>query len=216
MSGIRAAKKRETRQAILQAAIRLFAERGFEGTCVDDLAREAGIGKGTIYGYFRTKEEIFLAFCEEEIDFAFAELARRTDPDAPILDQLLTLFMSQFRFLTENREFGRLLIREMAFPRDATSARSKELDARYLDAVGRILTRAGERGELRDGFDAFLTPVHFYALYLVALSGWYTGYVTSFEEVEESLRILFRQALTGLGAQEPQKTILSYPQGKTP
>ncbi len=199
MSGIRAKKKKETRRAILQAAIHLFGEKGYDRTSIEDLAREAGVGKGTIYGYFQDKSEIFLAFCEEEIDYTFSELNQRSDPAAPLPERLMTLFMSQFRFITENREFGRHLIREMAFPRTAVSEKSREIDARYLAAVGLILEEGHRRGELRDGFDPFLAAVHFYALYLVALSGWYTGYVNTESEVAASLRTLFTQALDGLG-----------------
>jgi len=79
MSGIRAQKKRKTRQAIVSAAMKLFAERGYEQTSMDELAREAGVGKGTIYGYFATKSEIFLAFLEEEVEHAFAELDAKLD-----------------------------------------------------------------------------------------------------------------------------------------
>ena len=200
MAGIRAAKKRETREAILQAAVRLFGEKGYDGTSIEDLAREAGVGKGTVYGYFQDKSEIFLAFCEEEIDYVFSVLAAGTDPDAPLLEQMMALFLTQFRFVTENREFGRHLIREMAFPRAVASAGSREMDARYLGEIGNILERAQKRGELREDCDRFLATVHFYALYLTALSGWYTGYVRTMEEVEASLRELFRQALEGLSA----------------
>ena len=199
MSGIREKKKKETRRAILQAAIRLFGDKGYERTSVEDLARAAGIGKGTIYGYFQDKSEIFLAFCEEEIDYAFSELRERSEAEAPLLERLMTLFLSQFRLVTANREFGRHLVREMAFPRTAVSEKSREIDARYLAAVGQILEEGHRRGELRDGFDPFLSAVHFYALYLVALSGWYTGYVTTEEEVAASLRTLFAQTLDGLG-----------------
>ena len=198
MSGVRAAKKRETRKAILEAAIGLFSEKGYERTSVDDLARAAGVGKGTIYGYFRTKDEIFLAFCEEEIDYAFSVLARQVDPEAAVEERLLTLFMSQFKFVTENREFGRHVIREMAFPQPLSSEKSRSLDTRYLKAVGEILECAKLKGELHPGLDPFLGTVHFYALYLVALSGWYTGYVHSLSEVEEKLRTLFLQALEGM------------------
>jgi AcrR family transcriptional regulator len=200
MSGIRAVKKKETRQAILKAAVELFAEKGFEGTSIEDLARAAGVGKGTVYGYFQDKNEIFLAFCDEEIDYAFAVLAEKNDPDAPLLEQLMTLFMTQFRFVTQNREFGRHFIREMAFPRSSDSGKSKDLDARYLEAVGEILKRAKKRGELRQDCDQLLGTAHFYSLYLVALSGFYMGYVSTAEEAEVSLRKLFQQALEGLAA----------------
>jgi AcrR family transcriptional regulator len=200
MSGIRATKKRETRRAILQAAVRLFGEKGYDGTSIEDLARAAGIGKGTVYGYFQDKNEIFLAFCDEEIDYVFSVLAASSNPEAPLLEQMLTLFLTQFRFVTENREFGRHLIREMAFPRAAASAKSREMDARYLGEIDNILARAQQRGELREDCDRFLATAHFYALYLTTLSGWYTGYVTTMEEVEGSLREFFRQALEGLSA----------------
>ncbi len=197
MAGIRELKKKETREAILHTAVRLFGSKGFEKTSIGELAREAGVVKGTIYGYFQTKEEIFLAFCEMEIDYAMAVLAG-VEGDPPLVERLLTLFLSQFRFVTENREFGRLLVREMSFPRDAAAVRSRGLDARYLGALQEILREAAEKGEIREDHDPFLTSVHFFALYLIALSGWYTGYVSSYAEVEESLRTLFTQALEGL------------------
>jgi AcrR family transcriptional regulator len=199
MSGIRESKKRRTREAIMAAAMRLFAEDGYERTSMEMLAREAGIGKGTIYGYFPTKDSIFLAYCEEEIDFAFAALERLSDPAAPLLEQLLTLFTSQFAFVTRNPEFGRHLVREMAFPRPAAQEASRQLDGRYIAGVGALLEAARQRGELKEECDIFLATVHFYSLYLVALSGWYGGYTRTPEEVEGSLRALFIQAFNGLG-----------------
>jgi AcrR family transcriptional regulator len=202
MSGRRAVKKNKTRQAILEAAIRLFSERGVENTSIEELAAAAGIGKGTIYGYFQNKDEIFLAFCEEEIDYAFNAVAEQRDLQAPILEQLLTLFMSQFRFVTANHEFGRLMAREMAFPREATANKSKDLGGRYLAALGEMVTRAKERGELRPDCDPFLASGHFYGLYLVTLSGWYSGYLQDYAEAETVMRAVFTQVLEGLGSKE--------------
>ena len=88
MSGLREIKKKKTRQAIMNAAIKLFSEKGFKNTSVNELAKTAGVGKSTIYGYFHTKNEIFLAFCEDQIDFVFTELAQKRNPDAPLKEQL--------------------------------------------------------------------------------------------------------------------------------
>jgi AcrR family transcriptional regulator len=198
MSGIRETRKRETRQAIMDAAVSLFSQKGFEKSSIEEIAKMAGIGKGTIYGYFRAKEDIFLAFCEDEIDYAFGMLAEKNDPQAPLLEQLVILFMSQFRFVTRNREFGRLLAREIVFPREASREKSRDMDARYLQGVGALLTQARQRGELNPGVDNLLTTGHLYALYLLMLSGWYSGYLADEQEVEASLRALLYQALTGL------------------
>ncbi|MCI5145255.1 MAG: TetR/AcrR family transcriptional regulator, partial [Candidatus Electrothrix sp. AR3] len=65
MTGLREQKKKETRAAIMEAALTLFGERGYEHTSIAALAKAAGIGKGTIYSYFKSKNEILLAFCEE-------------------------------------------------------------------------------------------------------------------------------------------------------
>ncbi|WP_432822230.1 TetR/AcrR family transcriptional regulator [Trichloromonas sp.] len=199
MGGIRETRKRETRQAIIEAAVSLFSEKGFEKTSIEAIARMAGIGKGTIYGYFRAKEEIFLAFCEDEIDYAFGMLAEKNDPQAPLLEQLVILFMSQFRFVTRNREFGRLLAREIAFPREVNREKSRDMDARYLQGLGMLLSGARQRGELKPSVDNLLATGHLYAIYLLMLSCWYSGYLVEEQEVEASLRALLHQALSGLG-----------------
>ncbi|HUV79194.1 MAG TPA: TetR/AcrR family transcriptional regulator [Desulfobacterales bacterium] len=205
MSGLRETKKKKTRQAILDAAIKLFSEKGFEKTSVDELAKEAGVGKSTIYGYFHTKNEIFLAFCEDQVDFVFADLAQKRDPDASLQEQLLTLFMGQFRYVTKNYNFGRILAREMIFPKELTMEKSNDLSERYLSALGEILTRAISRGELRDDLELLYISGHFYAFYILVLSAWYERRFQSEQEIEQALRKLLRQAMEGLAAGDGQQ-----------
>jgi len=196
-SGKREQKKAQTRKAIVAAAVDLFSEKGYEKTSIEDLAKVADIGKSTIYTYFNTKEEIFLAFCEEEVEYSFSALRDRVDIDAPLIVQLHTLFMLQYGFVTRNREFGRILVRETLFPK-IISSRAKETDQKYLDALGEILTYAKERGEIRPELDNFFLSAHFYMLYLGALSGLYTGYITTPGEIEAGLLILLNQAMQGI------------------
>ncbi len=199
MAGVRETRKKETRQAILEAAIRLFSEQGYEKTSIAAIARAAGVGKGTIYGYFGAKDEIFLAFCEDEIEYAFNKVADENDPDAPLIDQLMTLFMSQFEMITANREFGRLLERELIFPNEATSEKSRTLGLQYQRRLGEILTRAIGRGDLKDESDLLLVMAHFYGLYVMVLHIWFSGGISSKEDAELILRAFLLQALGGLG-----------------
>jgi AcrR family transcriptional regulator len=205
MRGLRETKKKKTRQAIMDAAIRLFSEKGFEKTSVDELAKEAGVGKSTIYGYFHTKNEIFLAFCEDQVDFVFTDLAQKRDPDASLQEQLLTLFMGQFRYVTKNFNFGRILAREMVFPKELTIEKSNDLSQRYLSALGEILTKAISRGELRDDLELLYISGHFYAFYLLVLSAWYERRFQSEQEIEQVLRKLLRQAMEGLSPSNGHK-----------
>jgi len=197
MSSIREEKKRKTRKAILDAAIKLFSRNGYENTRVEDLAQEAGIGKGTIYGYFKTKSEIFLAFCEDEIEHVFA-VENNKSSDSPLAQKLQKLFMRQFRYVTRNNEFGRIVAREMTFPKEVTYAMSKKLEERYISAIGDILQKAIVRNELRSDLELFYVVGHFYSLYLILLSSWYNGRFTTEKEVESALHKLLCQAMEGL------------------
>lgn len=206
MAGLREQKKKATRAAILNAAINLFGERGYERTSVSALAKAAGIGKGTIYSYFSSKNEILLAFCEEELAFIYSEIKKKLDPDAPLAEKMLLVFMSEFRFVTKNKEFGRTLLREMTFPKEITIDKSLKIEERFLDLFVRLLQEAQEKGVLRTDIELTIAGGHFYSLYLMTLSAWYSGRLLSEEDVQETLKLLIDQALTGL---LPQKISVS-------
>ena len=76
---LRARKKEQTREAIIKAAFRRFEERGFDGTTVDQIARDADVGRRTFFRYFRTKEAVVFPEREQRLD-RFQELLARTEP----------------------------------------------------------------------------------------------------------------------------------------
>src|SRR5881398_3229743 len=77
------AKAEETRERILDAALTLFRERGFDETTMRDIAAAAGVATGAAYYYFRSKEELVMAFyartADEACDLIPAEIARSRD-----------------------------------------------------------------------------------------------------------------------------------------
>lgn len=198
MAGVREEKKQQTRQAIIRAAVQLFGDQGYERTSIEQLARAAGIGKGTIYSYFKTKSEIFLAYGEDELEFLYKRLAEESDPDTPLSDQLLTLLIGLFRYVMKNKEFGRILMRERVFPKELTLEKSQDLDNRHLEMLNRMFRRAQERGELRPDADLFFTAAHFYGIYLITMMAWFEGRIEKEAEVAEYLQVMIRQALNGV------------------
>ena len=192
-------KKQETREAIKSAAMRLFTEKDFDTTSIEDIAQAAGIGKATIYGYFANKQDIFLTFCDEELEKAFARYQSDEQEDKPLIDRLVTYFMTKFKFLVKNHEFGRLLMREMLFPKEQNE-RAFSHDDRYLEILEHIFTQAQKNGEINADQPIFLIKIHFFSLYLGLVTGWYKGYVNTLEEAERGLRQLFSQALYGVSS----------------
>lgn len=186
----------------MEAAINLFGERGYESTSVSALAKAAGIGKGTIYSYFSSKNEILLAFCEEELAFIHDEIREKLDPKAPLAERMLLVLMSEFRFVTKNKEFGRTLVRELTFPKEITIEKSRMIEEQFLELFVSIFKEAQEKGQLRWDIELIITSGHFYGLYLMALSAWYSERLHSEDDVRESLELMIDQALTGLLPQE--------------
>ena len=197
MTSVRETKKQKTRKAIMQAAMTLFSEKGFEKTSIEELARAAGIGKGTIYSYFQTKTDILHAFCEDELVCLHQELTDTADQEIPILQQMVAIYMGEFRLITENREFGRLFMQQTAFPRDVDLEQHLENENNYFKLLFPLLEKAQERGELRKDLDLLYITGHFYGLYLLLVSAWFTGRIQT-EEAEVALETLFRQAMEGL------------------
>ena len=204
---VREAKKQKNKQAILEAAITLFSENGYENTSIEQIAKIAGVGKGTVYSYFHTKKDIIKGFCEYELEKIHMKLVERSNPDASVLEQMLTIYMTEFNHVTQNREFGRLYMRESIFPSETDVQDHLETDNKYFQMLFPILEKGQERGELRKDVELLHITAHFYSLYILIMSAWYTGRITN-EEVESAMELLFRQALEGLQPMQefPQKS----------
>src|SRR3989442_15528179 len=105
-SGRRAQNKEAIRKRIVTAALSLFQAKGFDATTTKAIARKAGIAEGTVFNYFRTKEDIALHFFEQEVDQAIASV--RDNPrlrKAPLEEKLFALVHSQLEFLAPYEKF---------------------------------------------------------------------------------------------------------------
>ena len=152
-------QKQQKKELIINAAARVFARKGFKGTVMADIAAQAEIGKGTIYEYFETKEDLFFAVFEWFIQ----ELARGSTVEASALsasvrERLEAFSNSTMEALTGMKDLFPL---SMEFWAATVSAQGRE---RFLDTFRRTyrdfrrliasMIREGvERGEFRPGLD---------------------------------------------------------------
>ncbi|MER6814661.1 TetR family transcriptional regulator [Spirillospora sp. NPDC000708] len=83
-TGLRERKKRRTRHAIATAALRLFAERGYEETTIADIAAAADIAPRTFFGYFPSKEDVVFAEVDDRLAEVAERLADRIPDESPI------------------------------------------------------------------------------------------------------------------------------------
>ena len=113
LSSRRERKKQQTRTHLLSTAIRLMTERGFDALTVEEIADAADVGKGTIYNYFKTKEDIVVAFfvdLERRVQSKVAKLSTNQDS----LESVLTAFLQhQFRLKRPHLQFVRIFFTQM-------------------------------------------------------------------------------------------------------
>jgi AcrR family transcriptional regulator len=147
---VRAAKAAERRNAILKAALDEFSERGFAAARLDDVARRAGVAKGTIYLYFKDKEALFQELVRFQIGPVVGALEAVLASDLPlavIVEHALDIFVREI-YGTHRKQVLRLIISEG--PRFPALAEFyyREVLAHILKAVRAQLARAVERGEI--------------------------------------------------------------------
>jgi AcrR family transcriptional regulator len=147
---LRAKKSAERRDAILAAALEEFSSQGFTATRLDDVAKRAGVAKGTIYLHFRDKESLFQELVRTMLTPVVGSLEALRDADIPLrvlADRLVDLFVNEI-FATRRRDVIRLMLLEgRRFPKLAEFY-YREVLSRVLGALRALLTRAAERGEV--------------------------------------------------------------------
>jgi AcrR family transcriptional regulator len=138
------------RSAILAAALEEFTARGYEGARLDDVAKRAGVAKGTIYLYFADKEALFQDLVRSMVHPVLGTLDKMAGIDVPariLVEGLLGTFVREV-YGTRRRDLVRLILNEgPRFPAIAEFY-YREVIGRVLSIVRPILQRAAERGEL--------------------------------------------------------------------
>ena len=152
--GRRQARRAERREAILAAALEEFSARGFAATRLDDVARRAGVAKGTIYLYFRDKESLFQELVRAMVSPLVGAIEAAPLRDLPIravAEMIVDVFVNEI-YGTRRKDVIRLILAEgPRFPKLAEFY-YREVIGRVLPVMRALLTRAVERGEL--GHDA--------------------------------------------------------------
>jgi AcrR family transcriptional regulator len=147
------------RQAILEAALDVFAAEGFAAARLDHVAEKAGVAKGTIYLHFKDKQDLFEQMVRNAVFPVIARLeALARLPDIPV-DLVLRTMFDVFRtevLGTRRKDLLQLILTEgPRFPAIAAFYH-REVVARGLKLMGELLTRAEANGELSsDGLARF-------------------------------------------------------------
>ncbi|HEY0839871.1 MAG TPA: TetR/AcrR family transcriptional regulator [Vulgatibacter sp.] len=167
--------KGDKRARIVEAAIRVFADRGFHRATVAEVAREAEVADGTIYLYFKNKDDLLACLFEERMAELNALMTAELAKVDGALEQARCFVKTHLRMVRERPALAQVLIVELRQSARLIKAHKATGFASYLDIIGGIVERGIADGSMRASVDArAIRRAIFGALDEVALS-WLLG-----------------------------------------
>jgi TetR/AcrR family fatty acid metabolism transcriptional regulator len=146
-------RKADKRRQILDAAIEVFAATGFHKSRVSDIAREAGVADGTIYLYFKSKDDVLISIFEEAmgemIESAEEAIKGLDDP----LDKLTRLAIHHMENVEQNKTLAKVLQVELRLSNTFMKEYHPKRLRQYMNVIGRTIEEGQERGLIRSDVD---------------------------------------------------------------
>jgi AcrR family transcriptional regulator len=139
-------------QELLAAALKLFVERGFAATRLDDIAKSAGVSKGTLYLYFSSKEELFKTMVRESVVPVIGQAEVMVGQFEGTSSELFRAIITNWWCAMGDTEMAglcKLMVAEASNFPELAEFYNEEVIARSNAMVVRMLERGVERGEIR-------------------------------------------------------------------
>jgi len=177
---VRSTAQEEKRRVILDAAVRVFARKGYHTSRVGDIAEDAGIAHGLLYHYFTSKEQVLETVFREnwsELIGAFRRIEASDEPATEQLDGIVKVLLRSWR---NAPDLVRVMVREVA--------RSPQLQGQVDEIregfliIQRVIERGQAEGSFRRDLDARLASWIVYGGLEELLTGWVLGQLPDGDE----------------------------------
>ncbi|MDI5977530.1 TetR/AcrR family transcriptional regulator [Amycolatopsis magusensis] len=157
-------------ESLLTVAVKLFNERGYDGTSMEDLSKKLGITKSAIYHHVPSKEEMLRLAVDRALDGLFAVADEVAEADGPAIDRLERLVRGSVEVLVDRLPFVTLLLRVRGNTKveRAALARRREFDRIVTDLV----KAAEAEGDVRPDVDPAVTSRLLFGM-VNSLIEWY-------------------------------------------
>ncbi|MFQ5708301.1 MAG: TetR/AcrR family transcriptional regulator [bacterium] len=143
------AAKEDKRTKIRKAAVRVFAQKGFYNAKVNEIAKKAGVADGTIYLYFKSKDEILISIFEEEMGKFIGKVQEKIHSETDAVEKLRAFIRTHLQFVKKNPKLAQVLQLELRqsnkFIKEYKGTKLKE----YLNIIGELVEEGQAQGLLR-------------------------------------------------------------------
>lgn len=169
MTNRRETSKNETRQMILKAARKLFAQKGMEECTLRDIAKKAGVSPASIVVHFKSKTALLEDALNSDIENALSELISSMPEEKEFLDRLMHLSRGFLNLYNKNRDLYRAFIRYTIFePASETPDITKQSE-QYIRYLSHMIEKEKASGAINQDVDSTVAAFSVFSLYIGAL-----------------------------------------------
>ncbi len=182
-------EQQRRRKEIFDASVHLFLEKGFTETSMREIAKAAGLGKSTLYDYYKSKDEIMVSYFEEEIKKITIHAEEIIQANSTIAEKLRKIMQMHLGYLVDSRQiFLKLSLEAQRLSADSQEQIQLHRHA-YQDMLRKLIEEGIRRGEFRPVNPLFTARSIFSLLSISVFTTRPTG--TPEEMLEQALGILF-------------------------
>ena len=137
----------KTKRKIFETSMKLFAEKGYDATSVEEITATVGVAKGTLYYHFSSKEEIFNFLVEEGVKLLKNSISIKTEKLENNIDKLRAIILIQIKVLVKYESFMTIILSQI-WGNDGRSQMCRKYVFEYIQMVEEIVKEGIEKGEI--------------------------------------------------------------------
>ncbi|HEX4330369.1 MAG TPA: TetR/AcrR family transcriptional regulator [Burkholderiales bacterium] len=198
---LRERNKLDKRERIRSAAAEQFTREGYANATLRDIARDAGVGLGTLFNYAADKRDLVFLIFNEELGALTDQILAAPPQPGGLLEQLMPIFRAHYGFFAERPALARILLQELTFYSEGKHATEfHAIRKRLIDGVARRVAAAQAAGQLKQSESPELVARLLFFVYSASLRWWIAAPEPRAEAGAMELRRLLQLQMDGLTA----------------
>lgn len=139
---------KKTKRKIFETSMRLFSEKGYDATSIEEITATVGVAKGTLYYHFSSKEEIFNFLVEEGMELLKNSIEIKTSKCETTIDKLKAIVLIQLKGI-KKYENVLAIVMSQVWGNEPRNVLCKEKVIEYINVVQRIIEEGMEKGDIK-------------------------------------------------------------------
>lgn len=140
----------KTKRKIFETSMKLFAEKGYDATSIEDITATVGVAKGTLYYHFSSKEEIFNFLVEEGIKLLQNSIDIKTSKLTSYIDKIKAIILIEIKIVVKYEDLITILLSQF-WGKEARNQKCQKHIYEYINKIEEIVKEGIDKGEIKPG-----------------------------------------------------------------